>query len=80
MIDYSKLDLTNHDTLAETLVDHISWPTSIPAIAEVLCQLNPKINKDKFIKRATSNWEAKYFDQLADEQEQRSLAEDYIPY
>ena len=80
MIDYSKIDLTNHETLAEHMVDHISWPTSIPAIAEVLCALNPNINKQKFIRRLTDNWEKQYFDNLADQEEQRALAEDHIPY
>lgn len=72
--------MIDYDNITKKLVPHIGWPTSIPAIVDVLHSINPKIDKDKLVKRATDAWESEYFDRQADEAANREVFDDHIPY
>jgi len=48
----------HYEFIADVIVPQLaSWPTEIAALADELAETNPRFNRDKFIKRATANWE-----------------------
>jgi len=59
--------------IADYIMPHMSWATGIEQVADELKRTNPRFNRDKFIERATKNWEERYM------QGQENLYDD-IPY
>ena len=44
--------------LADEVAPLLPWPSAIIEMADRLADTNPKFNKEKFISRATTAWEA----------------------
>lgn len=59
--------------IADYIMPHMSWATGIEQVADELKRTNPRFNRDKFVERATKNWEERYM------QGQENLYDD-IPY
>lgn len=57
--------------LAEMLGPMVAFPSQLPAIADELEKTNPKFNRERFIARATTAWEANHIPKEID---------DAIPY
>ena len=46
--------------IADYIMPHMSWATGIEQVADELKRTNPRFNRDKFVERATKNWEERY--------------------
>ena len=46
--------------MADEIAPLLGWATGVNELADKLQKTNPRFNRDKFVERATKNWEAKY--------------------
>jgi hypothetical protein len=68
-----RLTRQHFEFIADEVAPLLSWATGIEELADKLKKTNPRFDRDKFVRRATKNWEDKY---------QSSLEEinDDVPY
>jgi len=58
----------HYEFIADKIGPLVSWPSHLHSIADVLAATNPKFDRNKFLVRATSAWEANHeYEELNDE-------------
>lgn len=55
-----RLTKQHFEFIADEVAPLLSWVTGIEELADKLKRTNPRFDRDKFVRRATQNWEAKY--------------------
>lgn len=55
-----RLTKQHFEFIADDVAPLLAWVTGIEELADKLKSTNPKFDRDKFVTRATKNWEAKY--------------------
>lgn len=55
-----RLTKQHFEFIADDVAPLLSWVTGIEELADKLESTNPKFDRDKFVRRATQNWEARY--------------------
>ena len=46
--------------MADEVAPLLGWATGVNELADKLQKTNPRFNRDKFVERATKNWEQRY--------------------
>jgi hypothetical protein len=55
-----RLTRQHYEFFADEIAPMLPWATGIQELADKLKHTNPRFDRDKFVRRATQNWEAKY--------------------
>lgn len=55
-----RLTRQHFEFMADEVAPLLGWATGVNELADKLQQTNPRFDRDKFVRRATKNWEAKY--------------------
>ena len=55
-----RLTKQHFEFIADDVAPLLAWVTGIEELADKLKLTNPRFDRDKFVRRATQNWEAKY--------------------
>lgn len=66
-----KMTDAHYDYLSHVFGNVVPWPNSLEGVADELAKTNPRFDRDKFIRRATEQWEKSHVD---------DSLEDSIPY
>ena len=53
----SLMQQRHFEYLADKVAPLLGWPSQIVEMANILCDTNPRFNKEKFLERATTAWE-----------------------
>ena len=52
-----KMTRAHYQYLSDIFGSVVPWPHSLEGIADELAKTNPRFDRDKFIRRATEQWE-----------------------
>lgn len=55
-----RLTRQHFEFMADEVAPLLGWATGVNELADKLQQTNPRFDRDKFVKRATNNWEQRY--------------------
>lgn len=55
-----RLTRQHFEFMADEVAPLLGWATGVNELADKLQQTNPRFDRDKFVKRATKNWEQRY--------------------
>ena len=55
-----RLTRQHFEFMADEVAPLLGWATGVNELADKLQKTNPRFDRDKFVKRATKNWEQRY--------------------
>ena len=55
-----RLTRQHFEFMADEVAPLLGWATGVNELADKLQKTNPRFDRDKFVKRATNNWEQRY--------------------
>lgn len=55
-----RLTRQHFEFMADEVAPLLGWATGIEELADKLKSTNPRFDRDKFVKRASKNWEQRY--------------------
>lgn len=55
-----RLTRQHFEFMADEVAPLLGWATGVNELADKLQKTNPRFNREKFVKRATNNWEQRY--------------------
>jgi len=55
-----RLTRQHFEFMADEVAPLLGWATGVNELADKLKKTNPRFDREKFVKRATKNWEQKY--------------------
>lgn len=55
-----KMSRQHFEFIADEVAPLLAWVTGIEDLADKLAESNPRFDRDKFVRRASDNWERKY--------------------
>ena len=59
-----RLTRQHFEFMADEVAPLLQWVTGIEELADKLNSTNPRFDRDKFVRRATKNWETRYHSSL----------------
>lgn len=55
-----RLTKQHFEFIADEVAPLLGWATGVEKLADKLQRTNPKFNREKFVRRASQNWENEY--------------------
>lgn len=55
-----RLTRQHFEFMADEVAPLLGWATGVNKLADKLQKTNPRFDREKFVRRATQNWEAEY--------------------
>lgn len=55
-----RLTRQHFEFMADEVAPLLGWATGVEELADKLKSTNPRFDRDKFVRRATQNWEQRY--------------------
>lgn len=55
-----RLTRQHFEFMADEVAPLLGWATGVNELADKLKKTNPRFNREKFVERATKNWEQRY--------------------
>ena len=53
--------------IADNASEYFGWPSDLQDFADKLAETNPAFDKERFLRRATKNWESKHPIEMLDD-------------